>query len=256
MAMEILAAGAAQLGLALAPAQLQAFDLYYHQLIDWNRRVNLTAITDPNEVQVKHFLDSLSCLLAMGAPDEEPAEGRVSPRVLGLSARVIDVGSGAGFPGLPLKIACPSLRLTLLDSAHKRTAFLRHLVALLGLAGVEVVTARAEEAARDQAHREAYDFAVSRAVSALPVLAEYCLPFLKIGGRLIAQKKGDLAAEIGAAQEAIALLGGSWRGLQRVNLPLLPGGRQLLLVDKMAPTPPSYPRRPGLPEKRPLGHRG
>ena len=170
----------------------------------------------------------------------------------GSTARVIDVGSGAGFPGLPLKIARPSIRLTLLDSVRKRTAFLDHLVGRLGQQNVEAVTARAEDLAHDPAHRDHYDVAVSRAVAELPTLLELCLPFLRTGGRFVAPRRGDLSAQQAAAQRAVRELGGEFRQLMSVELGTGYEGYGLLVVDKVGPTPERYPRRAGVPAKRPL----
>lgn len=234
--MDLLREHAAALGLSLSDQQLAAFDVYRAELLAWNKRVNLTAISDPGEVELRHFADSLTCLKGLAAIlERHPA------------ARIIDVGSGAGFPGLPLKLARPEIRLTLLDSVGKKTAFLEHLVARLSLPNVEVVTARAEELARSAEHRDAYDAAVSRAVAALPVLLELCLPFLRPGGRLVATRGGDLAqqqAEAGrAVRELTARFGPSLPGLR---------GSGLVVVDKLGPTPARYPRRTGVPAKRPL----
>ena len=162
------------MGLILSQTQLSAFQIYSQELIDWNRRVNLTRIVEPDEIAVKHFLDSLS--VGQALPD------------LPAAFSMIDVGTGAGFPGLVLKIALPAIQLALLESTAKKTAFLQHMVEILHLTGVTVLTMRAEEAGRQPAHRERYDVATARAVSALPVLAEYTLPLVKIGGLVIVQK--------------------------------------------------------------------
>jgi 16S rRNA (guanine527-N7)-methyltransferase len=238
----LLARRAAELGLDLAGDQLDAFARYRAELLDWNARVNLTAIRDPASVELRHFVDSLTCLppvmdLLTGNP----------------AARLIDVGSGAGFPGLPMKLAVPTLRLTLLDSVHKKTAFLDHLVHLLALPDVQVVTARAETLAHDPQHRERYDVVVSRAVGSLPTLLELCLPFLRLGGRLVAPRRGDLAAQQSGAAAAASLLGGRFR--EPVPVELGPDLRDygLVIVDKVGPAPARYPRRPGLPAKQPLG---
>lgn len=237
--MERLTAGAKALGVVLTPSQIAAFDRYREELLAWNRRVNLTAITRPEEVEVKHFLDSLSILLAV-------------PGGLRAGARVLDVGTGGGFPGVPLKVACPDIRLTLLDSVQKKAEFLRHLVRVLGLADVQVVTDRAEARARDAAFREGFDLVVARAVAELAVLAELTLPFCALGGKAVLGKKSDLAEEIERASPAIDLLGGRLRDVLPVDLPGLTG-RVLVVLEKVHPTPGDYPRRPGLPEKRPLG---
>jgi 16S rRNA (guanine527-N7)-methyltransferase len=237
--MEQLLAGARQLlNLELTPNQLRAFQVYHQELADWNTRFNLTAITDHQGVQVRHFLDSLSCLRALGQEAREQS--------------VIDVGSGAGFPGLPLKIVRPALRLTLLEATGKKTKFLRHLVSLLQLKDVDVVHARAEEIGQDPQQRESYDWVLARAVAALPTLVEYLLPLCRLGGRCLAQKGEDAAAEATGAQAAIALLGGRLNRLLPVELPGLAETRHLVLIDKIARTPAKYPRRPGKPAKSPL----
>ncbi|MEW6566688.1 MAG: 16S rRNA (guanine(527)-N(7))-methyltransferase RsmG [Chloroflexota bacterium] len=225
-------------GLQLTPQQVRAFERYARELLEWNRRFNLTAITDREEIDVKHFLDSLTCLLAMRG------------RALG---RAIDVGTGAGFPGLPLKIACPGLRLTLVESVGKKVRFCRHVVEALGLEGVELIQARAEELGRQPAHRELYDWALARAVAPLPVLVEYLLPFLRIGGRAVAQKGETGPAEAHAAEKALRLLGGRVLQLIPLELPGVAEPRYLVVVEKTAATPSQYPRRLGIPSKRPLG---
>lgn len=228
--------------MSLDEQQVKLFERYRDELLRWNQRVNLTAIVEPERIERRHFLDSLSCLA--GCADLLAARP---------NARLIDVGSGGGFPGLPLKIARPALRVTLLDSVGKKTAFLEHLVCQLKLTAVTIVTARAEDLARSPEHRERYDLAVSRAVAALPVLLELTLPFLQVGGRLVAPRRGDLQAEVAAAERAAELLGGSFR----VSVPIGPGGTAagygLVVVDKVGPTPSAYPRRAGRPVKRPLG---
>jgi len=235
--MEPLVANAAALGIHLTPEQVRLFAIYQAELLDWNQRANLTAITDPREVQVKHFADSLACLLAF--PEPGPLW-------------VIDVGTGAGFPGVPLKIVRPELRLTLLDSTRKKTLFLEHLVQVLALADVVVLTGRAEEVGRDPAQRETHDVATSRAVAKLAALAELCLPLVRVGGRMIAQKKAGIDAELRAAGRAITVLGGRLLPVQTYRLPDLAEPRWLVVVEKIRPTPPQYPRRVGVPTKKPL----
>jgi 16S rRNA (guanine527-N7)-methyltransferase len=237
--MEQLVDGAQRLlGLTLTAGQRQSFHLYYQDLVAWNARFNLTAITDEKGVQIRHFLDSLSCLLAI-----RNAERRQS---------LIDVGSGAGFPGLPLKIVYPSLRLTLLEATGKKTTFLHHIVDLLDLREVNIIHARAEQLGHDPAHRERYDWAVARAVAAMPTLAEYLLPLCHLGGHCLAQKGEGAAAEVSTAEPAIRLLGGRLNRLTPVELPGLAETRHLVIIDKVARTPSKHPRRPGIPAKRPL----
>jgi 16S rRNA (guanine527-N7)-methyltransferase len=241
--MEHLLAGATRLGLALTERQLAAFQVYYRELLAWNERVNLTGITAFEEVQTKHFLDSLSCLLAIpGLPDGLKEVGM----------RAVDVGSGAGLPGLPLKIVWPGLELTLLEATGKKVAFLEHLVGRLSLEGVTVAQGRAEELAHDAAHREAYDLVLARALAEMATLAELTLPFSRLGGLVVAPKGSDVAGEVQAAAGAVGLLGGRLREVIPLDLsPLLPP-RSLVVLDKVATTPAKYPRRPGLPARRPL----
>jgi 16S rRNA (guanine527-N7)-methyltransferase len=238
--MAILNSGAQRLGLRLTPQQLEQFQIYYRELVDWNRRINLTRITSYEDVQVKHFLDSLTVTLAMKPPAE------------GAGPRIIDVGTGAGLPGLPLKILWPGLRLTLLEATTKKARFLHHVTARLALDDIEVVVGRAEEMAHHPEYRERFDYVLSRAVAELPALVELTLPFCSVGGSFIAQKKGEIGAELASAQKGITILGGRLREVKMIDLPEFDDRRSLVIVDKVAPTPPQYPRRPGTPEKRPI----
>ena len=238
--MESLVAGTRELGVTLADSHLAAFETCYRELVDWNRRFNLTAITEWEGVLVRHFLDSLSCLKAL--PRKELAAG----------ARVIDVGTGAGFPGLALKIVCPGMRLTLLEATRKKVAFLQHIVRVLELEDVEVVHGRAETLGRDSSRRERYDWALARAVAEMPTLAEYLLPLVRVGGAALAQKGEGAAAEVQGAEAAIKTLGGRVRQLVPVELRGLAETRYLVVVDKLAATPDKYPRRPGVPRKSPI----
>ena len=237
---EPLVVGARELNIALTSRHLAALELCYRELIEWNRRFNLTAVTDREGVLVRHFLDSLSCLNAL--PQGDLAGG----------ARVIDVGTGAGFPGLPLKIVCPGMRLTLLEATGKKVTFLEHLVRILELTDVTVIHGRAEELGRRPAHREQYDWALARAVAEMPTLAEYLLPLVRVGGAVLAQKGEGAAAEVHGAAAAMMRLGGRVRRLVPVELRGLAETRYLVIVDKVAATSEKFPRRPGVPAKRPL----
>jgi 16S rRNA (guanine527-N7)-methyltransferase len=233
--MDLLATTAAAWGLPLSPAQLDQFATYAQELRSWNERVNLTSITDAEGIVTRHFLDSLRCALSWG---DAPAS-------------VIDIGAGAGFPGLPLKIVRPELRLTLVESVGKKAVFLQHIVDLLGLTDVEIIVARAEAIGQDRAHRERYDVATARAVAELRALAEYCLPLCRVGGRFLAPKGAQIEAEVQAAQPALAALGGRLLAIETVELPNL-APRTLVVIAKVAPTPPQYPRATGVPAKQPL----
>jgi 16S rRNA (guanine527-N7)-methyltransferase len=226
------------LGLELSADQQQAFERYAQELIRWNEtRVNLTAITDPLAIEMRHFLDSLSVLRAVPLPPH---------------TRVIDVGAGAGFPGLPLRIACPSIQLSLLEATGKKITFLEHIVKTLNLSNVKLINLRAEEAGQQAAYREQYDVVLARAVAHLPILVEYLLPLCRIGGRCVALKGESAATEVGAAEHALKLLGGRMAQLTPVELPHVAETHYLIVIEKIAATPPHYPRRPGIPSKKPL----
>jgi 16S rRNA (guanine527-N7)-methyltransferase len=233
--------GARSLGLELSPRQLAQLDQFGAALREGNQRVNLTRITDPAQVEIRHFLDSLTAVLPLRDLLRERA-----------ALRVVDVGSGGGLPGVPLKIALPEIRLTLVESVGKKAAFLQETVEQLGLADVLVVNARAEAAGRDPQHRDAYDAAVARALGKLAVVIELCAPFLAPGGLLVALRRGDLDAETRAAAPAFKALKLWSRVPIAVDLPGLQDGRGLVVGEKYAPTPEAYPRRPGMPGKRPL----
>jgi 16S rRNA (guanine527-N7)-methyltransferase len=238
--MEKLIQGAEQLGLVLSAEQVRQFQLYYEELVEWNKRINLTAITAYDEVQLKHFLDSLTLVPALG--DMPWAKGDFA---------LLDVGTGAGIPGIPMKLFLPRIRLVLLDSVAKKTAFLKHVTAKLGLQHVEVVTGRAEEVAHQPDYREKFDLVVSRALSKLSTTAELTLPFCRQGGFFIAQKKEPVEEELSRAAGAIDVLGGKVKEVRKVDLELLEG-RSLVIVEKVSSTPERYPRRTGVPTKRPL----
>lgn len=225
-------------GLPLTEEQLSRFERYYELLIEWNQKMNLTAITEPREVAVKHMIDSLSAW----------DDSLFSPE-----ASLVDVGTGAGFPGIPLKILYPGLKLTLLDSLNKRIRYLQTVVDELGLTDVRCIHARAEEAARQKEYREQFDIAVSRAVARLPILAEYCLPFVKKGGIFAALKGMQYEQEAQEARKALGMLGGQLAAVHPVQLPGLEDKRAVIYVRKTGKTPAAYPRKAGTPEKNPLG---
>ncbi|MCS6882124.1 MAG: 16S rRNA (guanine(527)-N(7))-methyltransferase RsmG [Oscillochloridaceae bacterium] len=231
----LLADTATAWGLPLNADQLRQFARYADELLAWNARTNLTAITDRPAIYVRHFLDSLALARFWGPPP----------------ATLADIGTGAGFPGVPLKILHPPLALTLIESVGKKTAFLTHLITTLGLTQVRVVTGRAEALGRDPGERERYDVVTARAVADLRVLAEYAMPLLRVGGLLLAPKGADVAGEVEEARRAMALLGGT---IERVVPIELPGvePRTLVVARKVAPTDPRYPRAVGIPARRPL----
>ena len=224
-------------GIHLTGRQVGALMTFECELLAWNEKFNLTAIRDLEGIRTKHFLDSFSCVLAW---KEFP------PR------RLIDIGTGAGFPGIPLKILYPSMRLTLVESVGKKANFCRHMVETLNLEATEVVTARGEDVGQMPTHRETYDWAVARAVANLPVLAEYLLPLVHVGGAMLAQKGQSGSAETHRAEKALKILGGRTRQLLPVTLPGVADERFLVVVDKVAATPPQYPRKAGIPAKKPL----
>jgi 16S rRNA (guanine527-N7)-methyltransferase len=228
----------ALLGLELTQEQQMALAVYKEELLLWNERISLTAIRDEEGVRVKHFLDSLTCLLAWER--HEPP------------AKLIDVGTGAGFPGLVLKIVWPAAQVTLVESVHKKADFCRHVVARLGLQGVRILSERAEAVGQDAQHRQAYDLAVARAVARMPILMEYLLPLVHRNGLVVAMKGESAPAETHTADKAIHLLGGKLRKLIPVILPGVVEERFLVVVEKRARTPEEYPRRIGVPAKNPL----
>ncbi|RJQ32541.1 MAG: 16S rRNA (guanine(527)-N(7))-methyltransferase RsmG [Peptococcaceae bacterium] len=225
------------MGICLTAGQMKSFQVYFDLLRRENKLLNLTAVIEAKDVAIKHFLDSLSCLRAV------PFEGRM---------KVLDVGTGAGFPGIPLKICRPELMVTLLESAEKKAVFLGKLIRGLDLAAVEVIRARAEDIGRERGYREGFDRVVARAVARLRVLAEYCLPAVKEKGFFVAMKGIASAEELEEAGKAIRELGGVVKEVFHLNLPFTGENRNLVLVEKIGPTPLKYPRRPGIPLKRPL----
>lgn len=232
---ELLSSNAASLGVDLSEDMLDKFDLLASLLIEQNKTMNLTAITQPNDVVVKHFADSLSLLSAIEVPQ---------------SAKVLDLGTGAGFPGLPLLIARPDIRLTMVDSTAKKLAYVASTLDKLSLSA-ETLHARAEEAGKDPAYREQYDIVCSRAVAALNVLCEYCLPFVKVGGTFVAMKSAKAQEELQLAEKAISTLGGKTVGQK--SFTLSDGGeRTLIIIKKISQIPPKYPRPSAQIAKKPL----
>jgi len=239
--MKELIEGARQLGIDLNARRVKQFELYYQKLIEWNEKINLTTIVGYQEAQVKHFLDSISVISALTREEMDKAD-----------FSIIDIGTGAGFPGLPLKILLAEPRLVLVDSTAKKVAFLRCVTRELGLDNVEIVCGRAEEIAHLPLYRQRFDLALSRAVASLPVLAELALPFCRIGGKFVAQKKGEVEQEVKKAVKAIETLGGKLGQVKRIELEGLSDKRYLVIIDKIYPTPEKYPRRPGVPGRRPI----
>ena len=221
----------------LTGRQVMSLVTYERELLDWNQKFNLTALKDAESIRIKHFLDSFSCVLAWGANP---------PHYL------VDVGTGAGFPGLPLKILYPAMRTTLVESVGKKAMFCEHIVRMLGLENVQVIKARAEEVGQKPEHREKYDYAVARAVAGMNVLSEYLLPLVRMGGTMLAQKGESGPAEAQSAEKVMKLLGGKLQQVIQVNLPGVADDRYLVIVNKSHATPPKYPRKPGVPMKQPL----
>jgi 16S rRNA (guanine527-N7)-methyltransferase len=238
-ALDYLLKGIAYLGLSLNEASERQFQIYLKELDYWNRYVNLTSVTRPNEVEKIHFLDSIS--VAIGIPE-----------FLRGGCDLVDVGSGAGFPGLPLKINFPEISVTLVESVIKKTAFLNHIVNVLNLRDVNVLADRAEVIGKHPSFRHQFDVAVSRAVGSLRVLAELVLPFCRVGGIAILSKKGNIAQEVREAKHAFEIMGGEVTSLTPIPETVLSGQRCLVILRKIHPTPDGYPRRPGIPAKRPL----
>lgn len=228
------------IGISLDSGKLEQFFQYYEMLIEKNKVMNLTAITEEEEVITKHFVDSLSLVKVL--PDLQK----------GKAFRIMDVGTGGGFPGIPLKIAFPACRITLLDSLNKRVKFLEEVCGALELKDIDAVHGRAEDFGRDAARREQYDLAVSRAVANLSTLSEYCLPFVKKGGAFISYKSGEVEEEVKAAEHAVEILGGRVKEVYPFLLPGTEMKRSFVWIQKERSTPKKYPRKAGLPSKEPL----
>ncbi len=224
-----------KISITLSEKQLEQFRIYYEMLVEKNKVMNLTGITEWDEVLEKHFLDSISLIRAIN---------------LNQSLSVVDMGTGAGFPGLPLKIAFPNLKITLADSLNKRVIFLQEVIDELELEDIEAIHGRAEDLAREKCYREKYDLCVSRAVANLSTLSEYCLPFVKIGGQFISYKSGECDEEVAASKSAVFLLGGKIKDV--VKFELGESGRSFIVIDKVKGTSKEYPRKAGTPSKKPL----
>lgn len=231
----MLSSGADTLGTPLTDAQLDRFVKYANLLVEWNNNINLTAITDDEGIVTKHFLDSLTALLT----------GKIS-------GSVIDVGTGAGFPGIPLKIARPDIHLTLLDSLNKRINFLQTVCSELGLDGVEFIHSRAEDGGKDKHLREKFDVCTSRAVANLAVLAELCLPFVKVGGVFLALKGPLAESETESGKKAVSALGGEIVGVSAFDIPFTDLNHKIIMIKKVRHTPTQYPRKAGIPSKKPI----
>ena len=217
--------------------QVKALTTFERELIEWNKNINLTAIRDEKGIRTKHFLDSFSCVQAW---ETKPP------------SNLIDIGTGAGFPGIPLKILYPNTKVTLVESVGKKVKFCQHIIDQLGLEGIRVINARAEDLGQMREHREQYEWGIARAVANMRVLSEYLLPLVEVGGVMLAQKGETGPSEVHAAEKVIKLLGGEVRQLLSVTLPGVVEERHLVVVDKVAATPPGYPRKPGIPAKKPL----
>ena len=224
-------------GIKLPSNCIPQFELYEALLLEWNQKMNLTAVRDPAKIRTRHFLDSLTCVMVT-----DDLNGR----------SVIDVGTGAGFPGLALKIMFPRMKLTLVESVRKKTRFLEAVIKQLHLSDVTVVVERAEIVGQRVEFREQYDWAVARALADMQVLVEYLLPLCKVGGKMLAQKGSNASVEINRSQDAVKILGGAPPVLEQIVSPVFEEDRCLVVVPKIANTPAKYPRRVGIPTKRPL----
>ena len=226
-----------ELSIVLNDKQIQQFEQYYNILVEWNKVMNLTAITEYEEVVEKHFLDSLTIVNAINMEKIET---------------LIDVGTGAGFPGIPLKIAFPHLKVTLLDSLNKRIKFLNEVIDLLDLDDIKAIHGRAEDYAKQAEYREQYDICVSRAVANLATLSEYCLPYVKVDGLFVPYKSGEIDEELKSSEKAVSILGGKVEEVVKFQLPGTDIGRSFVKIHKIKETKKKYPRKAGMPTKEPL----
>lgn len=226
---------ASTMGVRFSVEQMDKFYKYMNLLIEWNEKMNLTAIIEPNEIILKHFIDSITIL-----------------KDIKDNSTVVDVGTGAGFPGIPLSIMNPTLKITLVDSLNKRLIFLQEVINELDLKNVELVHARAEEFGRNKKYREKFDVATSRAVANLATLSEYLLPLVKVNGQAISMKAGNASQEIEDAKKAIKILGGNIKNIEEFNLPQSDISRTIIIIDKIKETSSKYPRKPGTPAKEPI----
>lgn len=228
---------AKEFGVQLSKEQIEQFILYYELLVEKNKVMNLTAITELDEVLQKHFLDSISLAKVMEMNQDE---------------KILDLGTGAGFPGIPLKIAFPELEITLVDSLNKRVLFLQEVIEKLNLNKIDAIHARAEELARKKEYREQFDICVSRAVANLSTLSEYCLPFVKVGGSFVSYKANEVEKEVEDAKKALSVLGGKCNRIEAFELPDTDIHRTFVMIEKVKKTPKTYPRKAGTPSKTPI----
>jgi 16S rRNA (guanine527-N7)-methyltransferase len=224
-------------GINLSSEQMSQYETYYHTLVEWNEKMNLTAITDKPEVYLKHFYDSISAAFYFDLKGP---------------LKVCDVGAGAGFPSIPIKIAFPELQITIVDSLNKRINFLEHLAKELNLQNVRFIHDRAETFGQNKDHREAYDVVTARAVARLSVLCELCLPLAKVGGTFIAMKAASAKEELDVGKKAITTLGGKIKAIHSFTMPIEESERNIVIIQKEKPTPKKYPRKPGVPNKTPI----
>ena len=247
--MERLIKRAEQLGISLTEEQIRSFKLYYEMLIETNKVMNLTAITEIDDVITKHFIDSISLVKVfseLSQYEKEDKNDSIEP------IRILDLGTGAGFPGIPLKIVFPKIEIILMDSLNKRVMFLQNVIQKLNMVNITAVHGRAEEMARKKEYREQFDLCVSRAVANLSTLSEYCIPFVKTGGCFISYKAADIEKETDNAKNAIKILGGNLTAVKKVILPDTDIERAFVIIDKKRATPKAYPRKAGTANKNPL----